>query len=263
MNNQALKETYFHILRDYESLINEKYRGSNSHLASFSGMFLPSVHEHYPDSRLKVMLVGRETAGWTVVGKGKWATIDKYTNLADYINTSMSKHYLCLNEESVSGNEKGSTFFNFIKMLIPVVGREGFVWSNLFCFDLNKKNPESSPYFQTIKAMSKRLLTEQINTLNPDVIIFANGSASACYRAEYFPFKGDGKEIVCSKFSDPGKDSEIDNKHLWQFDLKLSGYHRCYRIHHPSYFSKKASNARDFLVRTILPEYLSAKKLEN
>lgn len=258
MNNQILKEAFYEILREYDQLLWEKYQRTNPDLTKLSGMFLPSVHEGYANAPRKVMLVGRETAGWSVVGKGKWATIEKYTDLETYIDTSMKKHLLCLTGEAFSRNDKGSTFFNFIKMLMPVVGREGFVWANLFCFDSKKKNPESSPYFETIKGMSQKLLTTQINTLKPDVIIFANGSDSACYRAEFFPFNGKGKEVVCSNFADPGKNHGIDNKHLWQFDLNLTNQHRCYRIHHPSYFAKKAKQARAFLVEQVLPEYFES-----
>lgn len=261
MNNQALKDVYNRILRDYERFLEEKYLESNSDLARLSGIFLPSVHENYANAPRKVMLVGRETAGWKVVGKGR--PVEKYPGIAGYINESMGKHRSYLDKEAVEPNEHGATFHNFIKKLIPVVGHEGLVWANLFCFDLKKNYPASSPRFQTIKEMSKRLLAEEIKTLNPDVIIFANGAVSACYRAEFFPYKGEPGKVVCSNFADPGKDFGIGNKFLWQFDLDLSDSHRCYRIHHPSCFSKSASRTRDFLVNRVLPDYFSTIDSKN
>lgn len=258
MNNQALKDVFYRVLRDHEPFFEEKYRSSNPDLTRLSGIFLPSVHENYANAPRKLMLIGRETAGWTVVGKGR--PIETYIDVDSYIDASMDKHRRYLDKESVEANEQGATFHNFIKRLIPVIGYQGFVWANLFCFDLQKNYPASSPRFQAIKEMSRNLLTEQIKTLNPDVIIFANGSVSACYRAEFFPHKGAQEKVVCSNFADPGKDFGIGNKLLWQFDL--FGCHRCYRIHHPSCFSKRASKTRDFLVNKVLPEYFSSSEVQ-
>jgi hypothetical protein len=99
------------------------------------------------------------------------------------------------------------------------------------------------PRFQEIKQHSQALLKAQIDVLQPDIIIFANGMNTAGCRREYFPIDGSGQ--VCTN----GRDyvsASIGRDHLWEFDL----YERirCFRIHHPSARSKGAARAREFLI---------------
>ena len=97
--------------------------------------------------------------------------------------------------------------------------------------------------FPEIKQHSQALLKAQIDVLQPDIIIFANGMNTANCRREYFPTEEPGQ--VCTN----GRDyvgAGIGRDHLWEFDLR--GRIRCFRIHHPSARSKGAAHAREFLI---------------
>ena len=99
------------------------------------------------------------------------------------------------------------------------------------------------PRFPEIKGHSQALLKAQIDVLQPDIILFANGMDTAHCRREYFPTSGPGQ--VCTN----GRDhvaAGIENGHLWEFDL--SERIRCFRIQHPAVRSTEATHAREFLI---------------
>lgn len=98
-------------------------------------------------------------------------------------------------------------------------------------------------YFAQLLEVSELLLKTQIEILQPDTIIFANGASSARFRQGYFPHKG--KASVCSDLRD-FRDQGIPLNQLWRF--KLHGSIQCYRIQHPSSISAASRAARQFLL---------------
>jgi hypothetical protein len=143
--------------------------------------------------------------------------------------------------------DKGASFFNLLRALARDHGRDGIAWANLFSFAWNGKSPMRWANFTVLLEMSERLLKAQIEILEPNIVIFANGASSARFRQKYFPHKGE--HSVCSKLADY-REQGIAIDQLWQFHL--NGTIQCYRIQHPSSISAASRAARRFLLERVL-----------
>lgn len=242
MDSSILALKYHEALVELDpSFFDPKHPESKKDLG-LSGFFLPSIPEGYSRAKNRIMVVGRETRGWYVLKE------EAYVDLDDYISKAMKVHKKFFSDELSASNTKGNAFLNFIRKVAYKSGSEGLLYSNLLCCSWNKSFAEKYTGFNLIKDVSEKILKAQIELLKPDVIIFANGVTTNNYRNEFFPVRGEAK--VCYNghdFSDQG----IPKNQLWGFDLKVGI--RCYRIHHPSCYSKEASLARDFVVN-LLPD---------
>lgn len=243
MNNETLRSEYFNILKDIDFMYLDKRAPEGKRPIALSGMFLTSITEEYRNAKNKIMIIGSETAGWNVLKAG-----EEFLDLNRYINSAVDKHQKFFEKQLDGKNSKGYAFHNFTRTVGNKCGKEGLIYSNLFCFDWNNGSPINCEHFETIKELSRRLITKQIEILKPEIIIFANGMTSVPYRREFFPIHGDNK--VCTNGRDyAGKG--VANHHLWEFDLHNSI--RCFRIHHPSARAKDAVKARNYLVDNLLP----------
>lgn len=241
MHNKELASQYSRILGEMDLSLIE---GSGAD-DGLSGIFLSTVGDGYADAANKIMVVGCETARWTLSPP---AGMD---GMEDYIARSMAKQRRFLDNQLQSRNARGYTFHNFIRSVTTKSGSDGLVYANLFCFDWKRGSPMKHPRFPEIKQHSQALLKAQIDVLQPGIIIFANGMNTAGCRHEYFPIEGPGQ--VCTNGRDHAS-AGIGRDHLWEFDLHGShGPIRCFRIHHPSARSKGAAHAREFLIG-LLPE---------
>ncbi|MNY32543.1 hypothetical protein D3C86_1667660 [compost metagenome] len=139
--------------------------------------------------------------------------------------------------------DRGESFFNLLRDLANDHGTQGIAWANLFCFAWNKKSPMRWKHFAKLLDVSEQLLKVQLEVLQPDVVIFANGASSSKFRQGYFPHKGESS--VCSELGD-FREQGIPVNQLWRFKL----YQRipCFRIQHPSSISKPSRAARRFLI---------------
>lgn len=243
MEKQQLAARYLDILSSLDTALLDKFRPDAGSHAKLSGLFLPSVPPNIQQARHRVMVVGAETAGWKVLNKD-----ERFTDLPAYIEKAMNRHQYMFESGLNKEKSRGFTFFNFLRSAAKQCGTDGLIYTNLFCFDWKGGSPIGSPYFDTIKRYSEQLLKAQIDFFKPDIIIFANGISSASHRREFFPIKGDGQ--VCRNSKDYYSQYKITKHHLWEFTLhdKI----RCLRIHHPSAFSKKAQEARKFII-SLLP----------
>jgi hypothetical protein len=242
MDNKSLSVQYYEILKNLDSSYLDPQHAVNKNLKGISGLFLTSVSDKYHFAKNKIMIVGRETAGWNVLRQN-----EQFTTLGNYIEKSMEKHRRFFESELNKRNSKGRTFHNFTRTVANKCGKDGLIYSNLFCFDWKKDNPIHSPDFETIKKYSEDILKIQIKVLEPQIIVFANGKTSVQYRREFFPIHGDNR--VCTNGLDYSSEG-ILNRHLWEFNLNDNI--RCFRIYHPSSFAKEAAKARRFLIN-ILP----------
>jgi hypothetical protein len=243
MLNDLLKDRYKEILSCHSEFITAKYRSNDETYNHLSGIFLPKVHAEYSNSKNKVMIIGRETKGWKDPGKDSFESID------NYVQKAMKIHNDAFLEQLNEKNPKGCTFLNFLRAIADKAGGQGIVWANLFCIAHKKSIPSNSKHFGQIKELSKKLLMAQIEILNPDILIFANGISTAPHRRDFFPLENciHSKDFI-------EVDSKITNHYLWQFDLK--GKNRNYlsfRLHHPSAYSEKAIYARKFFLEKVLP----------
>ena len=240
MLNHQLYLAYREILSEIDtSYLQPKNERKES--LKISGLFLPTVSELYQSAPNKVMIIGSETAGWEPLWNASKKEFDQFVSVDDYISRSMSKHSNFLERQlTIAGDAKGKTFHNFLRALAGKCGKSGLVYSNLYCFDWEKGNPEKSPIYDFIKGLSKRLLDAQLEILNPEIIILANGMSRSGVEARraIFPLE----KCLNSK----NYDKEGVSKHyLWEFDY---GKHKCFRIHHPSAISIQATNARRLLI---------------
>ena len=233
MHNEELAARYSNILSEMDLSLIEGSGTDNG----LSGIFLSTVGDGYANAANKIMVIGCETAGWTLLPP------TGPDGMADYIARSMAKHRRFLDKQLQSRNARGHTFHNFIRSVTRKSGSDGLVYANLFCFDWKQGSPMKHPRFAEIKRHSQALLKAQIDVLQPDIIIFANGMNTANCRREYFPIDGPGQ--VCTNGRDHVS-AGIGRDHLWEFDL--DGRIRCFRIHHPSARSKGAAHAREFLI---------------
>jgi hypothetical protein len=286
MNNEMLKNGYLEILQKRQnlmSLIHPDLKPKDSegkNLPFVTGLFLPSVSDNYQSSNYKIMVVGAETAGWYPLVKrnekgepvtinGEKAIKDKtkaaqyaFESTAQYVELCMNRHAQVLNQNlNRSKNTRGKTFYNFLrtlnKSLLAVDAsyeKGGWIYANLHCFDWNKKSPmKGSIYSSEIKPLSKALLDFQIEVLQPDFILFLNGTTTAGVRREFFPHEGHNQRCFGGN-----NVPNIADELLWQFELETLNKMRripCIRTQHPS--SRTQNNALglnaaiDLLVRMI------------
>lgn len=232
MNNQILRNAYIKILNQYDQKyfeVKEKRAGK------LSGMFLASASEEYEKEKNKVMIVGCETAGWNVLTDHPFVTVDHYVDLA------LNKHQQFFKDQMTTKNVKGRTFFNFARKVAKLEGvsENGMVYTNLFCFDWHGKSPMKCAEFKFIKEISQKILNSQIEILKPDYILFVNGISSAGCRRDFFPMDGENQRCTNIK----GYPDTISKHYLLEFmlDEKI----KCWRTHHPSAYSQKASQGRE------------------
>ena len=238
MHNESLFTSYCSILSTLDTKYLDSKGPEGKRPEGLSGLFLTSVHDEYPTAKNKIMIVGSETAGWNVLKEG-----EGFSNLREYVRRSMEKHQKFFQAQLVRNNSRGYSFHNFTRSIATKCGKEGLIYSNLFCFDWKDSSPIKTPHFETIRQYSESLLKQQIQILKPGIIIFANGMTSVPHRREYFPI--DGKNRACTNGRDYSEKG-IPNHHLWEFDLYQ--HIQCFRIHHPSARAKAAVNARKYLI---------------
>lgn len=209
--------------------------------AHLSGLFLPGTSPGFKQASKRIMVVGRETRSWEVLKAD-----EPFADLGDYIHRAMGvqqKHFAqCIGSKA----DKGESFFNFLRKLRQADANTAIAWANLFSFAWRRGSPSRWRYFEELKAVSKQLLKAQIDILQPDIVIFANGASSARIRQEYFPHKGELS--VCTDLGDY-RDQGIPLSQLWRF--RLFGSIQCYRIQHPSSISVASREARRFLLNEV------------
>jgi hypothetical protein len=178
----------------------------------------------------RIMVIGREFGGkhWHINSEGG--------GVNGYVAKALAKHRASFDKWLEKGGDGGTTFFNFMRALADRFDPGGLIYSNLFCIDAGGGDPSGSEHFPEIKRLSKQLLDVQFDHFQPDVVIFAHGSASAATRREFFPTKGVGS--VCAGRRD-WEDVGISNMQLWEFELY--GKFLCYRIQHPANWRGKAA----------------------
>ena len=238
--NSQLAELYLSALEGIDQALLDRVPDRNG----LSGLFLPSVPPGLHLARQRIMIVGAETAGWNVLKPG-----EPLKTLDAYVAKAMAKHSEFFKRQLNQGPARGRTFFNFVREVASSCGSEGLIYSNLFCFDWKGGSPmHSKAHYKMVQHYSAQLLKAQVNYFRPDIIIFANGSASAGARRACFPTKGAHK--VCGIGRDYVMTHNLPNSQLWEFQLHDTI--RCFRIQHPSSRSAGATAARQCLL-TLLP----------
>ncbi|MCW7553755.1 hypothetical protein NX722_14165 [Endozoicomonas gorgoniicola] len=196
----------------------------------YSGVFLPFHFKAYEKSSPKVMIIGRETAGWnTNNNKNKLRRIIDKNNdgLIDEIIEESFFRYSWHLKNSPDGtikkrhSSKFQHYYNKVSKELDL-SPEGMIYANLFAWDYNKKSPLERPEeeLKIITGISLELLASQIRFFEPDYIIFATG-----YRGidpiikELFNRHFNGYETI-----------RVNPKKIWEFNAANK---KCFRIAHP------------------------------
>lgn len=221
----SLTNEYKRILTDLNpkafDLANDKY----------SGVFLPVPFGEYWESSPKLMLVGRETAGWnTKNGKN---TIRRVINaneagdIGDIVTEATGRYqkHLEFRADGSLVKKSGSRFKQYYFRLARELGvhPKGLVYANLFAWDYNKKTPKDRPKKELaeVVSLSNQLLAAQIKHLKPDFIIFAAG---------YHGIDPVIRSLFNDHFGGYENTAPAIPKKLWEF---RAGGSTCFRIAHP------------------------------
>ncbi len=135
-----------------------------------SGLFVGIATDAYLKSPRKVLLVGKETAGWN---RGL-PHVRNFDTVEAYLQSSMRRH-----EREFAQPRPGSKFFQFHRRRTALAGSTdpgSVAWGNLFCCDHAGGSPKKAKgQFGRISDLSRQLLRVQIDVLQPDVIFFVTG----------------------------------------------------------------------------------------
>ncbi|PNL48686.1 hypothetical protein [Proteus terrae] len=220
------------LISQYSEIINQIDFTRFSHTQDkYSGIFLPIPFEEYWLSKPRIMLVGRETAGWnTNNNKNTLERISYFIenkNIHELIDEAINRYkkYLELDNNKKIITKSKSRFKQFYFKLAREMNLDpkSIFYANIFAWDYNKKTPLNRPdnEFQEIKKISIKLLATQINYLKPDFIIFATGFS----RIDTII-----KEL-CNQYFDGYKTSApVIHQKLWEFRAANA---TCFRIAHP------------------------------
>jgi hypothetical protein len=169
----ALKQEYVRILQglqiDRFNLAEDKY----------SGVFLPDPFEEYWAAETKVMLIGRETAGWNTDNDKN--TIKRAAGLgsvtvAQVVDESFGRYrtHFKLKGNKVVDTSR-SRFMQYYFRLARELGLDprAMIYANLFAWDYDKKSPRNRPAseFNEIASTSQQLLAAQIRRFKPHFIV--------------------------------------------------------------------------------------------
>lgn len=189
LTNSSSSKTYSApLINKYENILSTlNIEAFNLNEDKYSGVFLPVPFAEYWHAPLKVMLIGRETAGWnknTVPPKNtiqRVASFSKDGNISALVSEAVGRYrkHLPVNRNgsviTTSRSRFKQYFFRLAKELN--IQPKAIIYSNLFAWDYDTKSPKARPKTELneITSLSKQLLTAQIEYLQPDVIVFAAG----------------------------------------------------------------------------------------
>ncbi|MBQ5939013.1 MULTISPECIES: hypothetical protein [unclassified Massilia] len=176
-----------------------------------SSLFVPAVSDSYATSKVRTMIVGRETAGWGSTLRKDLAHPDRMSSVRAYLDHQMQFH-----RRKVGTVAERSKFFQFYReaartMAAPAerAARDAPVWANLFCFDAAKTRPVRGDDTASgeIVRLSGALLRVQLEVLRPQLIVFTTGSSCDRYLKQMF------SGLAVSQVHIP--------KRIWEFTLPI------------------------------------------
>ncbi|ATM98634.1 hypothetical protein CRN77_02320 [Proteus vulgaris] len=221
-----------YLLNQYSEIINEINFTKFSYVQDkYSGIFLPIPFDEYWLSKPKIMLVGRETAGWNTNNhKNTLKRISHFVennNIYTIIDEAINRYKQHLQSDSRQKiiTKSKSRFKQFYFKLAREINIDpkSIFYANLFAWDYNKQTPLNRPdnEFQEIKNISIKLLATQINYLKPDFIIFATGFS----RIDTII-----KELCNQYLGGYETSAPVIHQKLWEFRAANA---TCFRIAHP------------------------------
>lgn len=214
----TLKDDYARILKDIDARVFDLKRDK------YSGVFLPVPFKEYWQATPRVMLVGRETAGWnTANGKntmGRVLGLIKDVDLKVVVEEAVLRY-----GKHLDSGPMGSKFKQYYFRLAKEIGVDprAMVYANLFAWDYNSKTPRDRPEneFEEVASISGRLLASQIKYLKPDIVVFAAGVKGIDRHI---------KRLFNEYFNGYVTSAPLISGKLWEFKAANA---TCYRVAHP------------------------------
>lgn len=250
-----LKEEYLSVL---EKMISQSLAISPEQ-DKYSGIFLSQVYENYFNSKLKVMVVGRETAGWnTDNGKGGISHLINNIesgNLINAIDDSLERYSKFYYHSAYGAAKKKSKshFIRFFRKIATELGVpvDGIVYSNMLAWDYNKNSFKSRPIGERAKLedISLELMAVQVKSYQPDIIIFATGSMG---------YIDPMIKKLAKEFFTEHKTISVVRKKIWKFNI---GDIKCYRIAHPRAQNGEHPKYRDEVIQALKTEFAFRDKI--
>lgn len=195
----------------------------------YSGVFLPVPFDEYWHSPVKIMLVGRETAGWnTQNDKNKMSRVLGHipdVTIGQVVEEAVARYrkHLPVQNDSTTNHKSRSRFTQYHFRLARELNipPQAIVYANLLAWDYDGLTPLTRPDNEVHEVIlaSLKLLAVQIKHLEPDFIIFASGARRTDYIIKQVLTELGGYETSSVI---PGK--------LWEFKV---GNTICFRIAHP------------------------------
>ncbi|WP_225084727.1 hypothetical protein U1R68_10215 [Pectobacterium colocasium] len=217
---ETLVKAYIQILKGLNA------RSFNLQEDKYSGVFLPAPSDEYWRSTVKIMLIGRETAGWnTLNGKN---TISRVLGLIPNVTTeqvveeAITRYRKHLTETLNLKSRSRFIQYHFRLASELNIAPQAILYANLLAWDYNGQTPLLRPHeeLQQVISTSLSLLAAQINHLKPDFIIFASGAR----RTDYIIKR------LLTEYLDGYETLSVTSGRLWEFK---AGNAICFRIAHP------------------------------
>lgn len=242
MDKCELKQKYIEILK---AITEDSFTFSDD---KYSGVFLPFHFEEFQSAPHRIMVIGRETAGWN--SKNKKNSLrhiiqnNKNSSLYIVVDEAESRYSWHL-KDSPNGILKTKHTSHFQRYYLKIareldIKPEAMIYGNLFAWDYNGVSPLTRPKFELSKItdVSVALLAEQISFFKPDFIIFATGCAKI-------------DSIIKRLFKDSfggHTTKHVEPKKLWVFEAANA---LCFRVAHPRALSQDHINSRMAVISRI------------
>lgn len=197
------------LLMRYAEVVDMNMLHSLAAHRKLSGLFVTAASDSYLRSSARIMIVGRETAGWGNGLSADLACPERSASAHAYLTHQMQHHRRKVREVGAR-----SKFFQFYretsrKVAAPADRSSGNapIWANLFCFDAERTRPDRRNEASAIEIirLSGELLRIQIEVLQPQLIVFVTGSSCDRHLKEHF------KDLCDSRVHIP--------KTIWEFKL--------------------------------------------
>jgi hypothetical protein len=242
--------------KEYEAILGAMSRNEfKCSSDKYSGVFLPKPYLEYFDAPIKVMLVGRETAGWNTDNNKN--TIERILKAneegrtSEIIDEAYARYHQHLQHDRTKSRSKFKHYYYKIAKQLNIEP-EAIVHANLLAWDYDKKSPfeYAGTEFNFISDYSKQLLAAQINFFKPDIIIFAVG-----IRRKTWDFI---QSLFSEKFSKITLINSIkDSKKVRLREFKAADA-LCFHIAHPA-----ASRVHPQYRQKVLERVKTFKKIES
>ncbi|HAI50564.1 hypothetical protein [Atlantibacter hermannii] len=195
----------------------------------YSGVFLPVPFNEYWSSPVKIMLVGRETAGWnTRNGRNKMSRVLGLIpdiSIDQVIKEAIERYtkHLSVKKDGTLHLKSQSRFTQYLFRLARELNipPQAIVYANLLAWDYHGLTPLNRPVneVEEVISASLKMLDAQIKYLKPDFIIFASGARRTDYIIKRLLTYLGGYET-----------SSVVPGRLWEFKVDNI---ICFRIAHP------------------------------